>query len=165
MELSAAHAFARKGFRYLTSRLRSVGMALTRNSDGQMKFPHRLEIVGGKLVALDLISPGSTIISGGIGNDIAFEREMIRRKGVMVVGIDPTDSAQAYVEAQFQRSALLRTHFFHLRKALYKDDTVLIMFSSEKDFTLCFSSAQGYQREEFLCERFGFCSDLLEKYP
>lgn len=45
---------------------------------------------GGWFIDLSLIPVGSTVISAGLGNDISFDEELIKRKRCTIVGIDPT---------------------------------------------------------------------------
>ena len=45
---------------------------------------------GGLHVDLDLVTPGSTVISAGLANDITFDVALIQQKQCCIVGIDPT---------------------------------------------------------------------------
>jgi len=70
---------------------------------------------GGWCVALDLIPEGSTIISAGVGEDVSFDKEMIRLKKCKVIGLDPTEKSFKYINEnpvdnfQFVRKALSHT--------------------------------------------------------
>jgi len=91
---------------------------------------HRLgSEYGGSVVALDLIAPGSTVISAGVGEDISFDLEIIKRKGCKVIGIDPTEKARNFVEKNKNES------FEFIPKALYSQDRhgVTIYKSSRPD--------------------------------
>ena len=55
---------------------------------------------GGWLVDLDFLPQDSTIISAGIGEDISFDLELIKRKNCNIIGIDPTEKSHIYIESQ-----------------------------------------------------------------
>lgn len=52
---------------------------------------------GGWCIDLDLIPEKSTIISAGVGEDISFDKELIKLKKCLVLGIDPTAKSAKYI--------------------------------------------------------------------
>ena len=73
-----------------------------------------------------MVPQNSTIISAGIGEDISFDLELIRRKNCQVVGVDPTLKSHKFIEAQ---SDLV--NFSLLKKALDKnEDDVVFMYEN-----------------------------------
>ena len=68
---------------------------------------------GGWAVDLDLITPGSTVISAGVGEDISFDLRLIELRNCTVVGVDPTPKARDYVRRLGPRN------FHFLQKALH----------------------------------------------
>ena len=55
---------------------------------------------GGWPIDLDLITPRSTVISGGIGTDASFDKSLIKLKQCNVIGIDPTKKSHDYIEQE-----------------------------------------------------------------
>jgi len=53
---------------------------------------------GGWTVDLDSISDGDTIICGGVGEDISFEKELIKEKNLNIIEIDPTPKSHRFME-------------------------------------------------------------------
>ncbi|MBA3704735.1 MAG: FkbM family methyltransferase [Bacteroidetes bacterium] len=123
-------------------------------SDPAMIYPHKLEIIEGKLVCLDLIPSGSTIISGGIGNDTKFEFELMKKKGVLVIGIDPTSTAEKYIESKKAEVAELNNRYIYLKKALNNTNEKLKLYYGENDFMSSLSSQHRDTKESnyFYCE-------------
>ncbi len=81
---------------------------------------------GGWLLNLDLVPQNSTIISAGIGEDISFDLELIRRKTCQIIGVDPTLKSHKFIESQ---SDLV--NFSLLKKALDKnEDDVVFMYEN-----------------------------------
>jgi FkbM family methyltransferase len=135
-----------------------------KDKDNSILYPHKLEMIGGKLICLDLIPNGSTIISGGVGNDVKFEMEMIKRKGVQVVGIDPTNTADQYIQNKRLSEPLL-SKYIYLKKALSDSNSPLKLFYGENDGM---SSVSSQHRDTdkanyFLCEAVTI-DDLLKAY-
>lgn len=79
---------------------------------------------GGWNVDLDLIPEGSTVVCAGIGEDISFDLELIKRKGCRVVGIDPTEKSK-----EFMKWNMPRKKYIFLNQALSNENDVeLIMY-------------------------------------
>lgn len=53
---------------------------------------------GGWFVDLDLIKEGDTIIDAGLGEDVSFLQEMLRKKNIRIIGIDPTKKSHDYID-------------------------------------------------------------------
>ena len=67
---------------------------------------------GGWCIDLSLIPEGSTVISAGVGEDISFDKEIIRLKKCKVIGIDPTAKSAKYISENPQEN------FEFIQKAL-----------------------------------------------
>lgn len=81
---------------------------------------------GGWLLDMDLVPQGSTVISAGVGEDISFDLELIKRKECKIVGIDPTPKSHRYIE-----SASLPHNFILIKKALDNtNDSVIKLFKN-----------------------------------
>lgn len=124
------------------------------NAPHPLLYPHRLELVGGKLVCLDLIPEGSTIVSGGIGNDIVFETALIAGKKTRVIGIDPTTTAEHYIQRQIQDNPDLPHKFTYLKKAVSHNNEPIRLFFGNDDFMSSVSSQHRDtdEKNSFLCE-------------
>jgi len=82
---------------------------------------------GGWLLDLDLVPFQSTIISAGVGEDISFDRELIKRKSCQIIGIDPTLKSHRYIESCNQLD-----NFTLIKKALHGvDDDVIKIFKNK----------------------------------
>ena len=68
---------------------------------------------GSKMLDLELVPKGSTVISAGIGEEISFDLELIKEKDCQIVGVDPTEKAANFI------SSTKPDNFTFLRKALY----------------------------------------------
>ena len=55
---------------------------------------------GGWMIDMDLIPEGSTIVSAGVGEDISFDRVLIKEKKCKVIGIDPTLKSHVFIDNQ-----------------------------------------------------------------
>lgn len=55
---------------------------------------------GGWVIDLDFIKDGDTIIDAGLGEDISFIEDLLRRRNVNVIGVDPTPKSHIYVESK-----------------------------------------------------------------
>lgn len=79
---------------------------------------------GGWNVDLDLIPEGSTVVCAGVGEDISFDLELIKRKGCRVVGIDPTEKSK-----EFMKWNMPTKKYIFLDQALaVKNDDELVMY-------------------------------------
>ena len=52
---------------------------------------------GGWVLDVDSVNDGDTIISGGIGTDISFDREISKLKNVTIIMVDPTEKSHNYL--------------------------------------------------------------------
>jgi FkbM family methyltransferase len=145
--------------------LNSIGKLFKKEEVNSINYPHKLEIIGGKLVCLDLIPTNSTIISGGVGNDVQFELELIKRKDVKVVGIDPTKTAEEFIAKKKLREPLLKEKFIYLKKALSASNDPIKLFYGENDGMSSISSQHrdADQKNYFVCESVTI-ADLLKEH-
>jgi FkbM family methyltransferase len=70
---------------------------------------YRPEIVGDWALWPEAITPASVVYSFGVGDNVAWDREMIRRFGVTMHAFDPTPGSVAWVK----RQKLPRQFVFH----------------------------------------------------
>jgi len=83
---------------------------------------------GGWVIDLDIIPEGSTVISAGVGEDISFDEDLIKRKQCNIIGIDPTHKSIDYIKKRKVGN------FSLIEKALWKnDDNILLHFNSNPD--------------------------------
>jgi len=71
---------------------------------------------GGWVIDLDDISDGDTIISGGVGEDISFEEELLKLKDVKIICVDPTSKSHEFMETKNNPKIKL------IKKAIESDD-------------------------------------------
>jgi FkbM family methyltransferase len=144
---------------------RTICGVFNKNNDDSLCYPYNLEIIGGKLVCLDLIPTDSTIISGGVGNDIKFEMELIKKKNTLVVGIDPTNIAEKFIENEKQVFQELNKRYVYLKKALSNTNSELKLYYGENDFMSSVSSQHRDTKDSnyFYCEAITI-EELLKAY-
>jgi FkbM family methyltransferase len=82
---------------------------------------------GGWIVPTHLIKVGWLCYCGGVGEDISFDLDLIRRFGVTVYAFDPTPRAIRYAEAEAKDEA--RLHF--LPVGLWSEDATLRFFAPQ----------------------------------
>ena len=130
-----------------------------------LKFPFDFQIIGGKLISLDLVPENSTIISGGIGNDVEFELELIRRKKVNIIGIDPTETASKFISGIKEKDSELMKKFTYIKKGISHSEDDLKLFYGENDFMSSISAGHRdiMENNYFICKTVTIES-LLEKY-
>ena len=81
---------------------------------------------GGWLLDLELVPDNSTVISAGIGEDISFDTELIKRKNCQIVGIDPTIKSHKFIDSQTGLD-----NFSLIKKALDKTkDDIVFMYEN-----------------------------------
>tara|TARA_B100000575_G_scaffold184579_1_gene148453 strand:- start:8201 stop:8824 length:624 start_codon:yes stop_codon:yes gene_type:complete len=81
---------------------------------------------GGWIVDLDMIPQGSTVISAGVGEDISFDLEIIKRYSCHIIGIDPTPKSHKFIQSQNKLK-----NFTLLKKALtHKNDDIVKLFKN-----------------------------------
>lgn len=133
--------------------------------DPQMLYPHKVEMIEGKLICLELIPNGSTIISGGVGNDVKFELELIKRKNTKVVGLDPTSTAENFVAAEKEKTPELRSNYIYLKKALSDSTDDLKLYFGEDDFMSSVSSQHRDTKTDnfFVCQATTI-DELMKEY-
>jgi len=122
-----------------------------------------LQILGGKAVCVDMIPVGSTIISGGVGNDIEFERALIYKKNVNVIGYDPTDTAENFISGIKDRKVNSNYHFN--KKAISHESGNIKIYYGENDFMVSTSSKHQnvIDNKSKICEAIGF-NDLINSH-
>ena len=107
--------------------------------DKKYLYENRIEILGGKAVCLDLIEAGSTIISGGIGNDVEFEKLCIYKKNVKVIGFDPTDTAELFI-TKCNYSKKFHQNYEFNKLAITADGQPIKLYYADDDFMSSASS-------------------------
>ena len=80
---------------------------------------------GGWCVSLDLIPEGSTVISAGVGEDISFDKEIIRIKNCNVIGVDPTEKSAKYIKENPQQN------FHFIQKALSHNNEKIKIYKNK----------------------------------
>lgn len=122
--------------------------------DNPMIYPHKVEMIGGKLVCPALIPNGATIISGGVGSDLGFELEMIKRKNAKIIGIDPTTTAEKFIDEEREKNPVLRTNYTYLKKALSHSTDDLKLYYGDNDFMSSVSSKHRDAKSDnfFICQ-------------
>ncbi len=137
----------------------------TKEKPSEILYSHKLEMIGGKLICLDLIPKGSTIISGGVGNDVKFELELIKRKNVKVIGIDPTNTAQQYIKNLEATEPLLKSNYTYLKKALSHSNEAITLFFGDNDMMSSVSSQHrdAAAQNSFVCEAITI-DELMAQY-
>lgn len=135
------------------------------NTDDSLIYPYKLEIIAGKLICLDLIPPGSTIISGGVGNDVNFELDLIKKKHTQVIGLDPTVTAEKFIENKKSSNPELNSYYTYLKKALSNSNKKLKLYYGENDFMSSVSLQHRDTKEDnfFYCEAITI-EELLQQY-
>ncbi len=127
----------------------------------------RIQVIGTEYgscaVVLDIIPPGSTVISAGVGEDISFDRELIRLKNCKIIGIDPTEKARRYIESNPNEN------FYFQQKALYCEGNkrVKIYKNTNPDYVSesiapshnMVSASESYEAETISIP------ELLNEYP
>ena len=83
---------------------------------------------GGWLLDLDLIPENSIVISAGVGEDISFDLELIKRKACHIIGIDPTPKSHRFIENQPQLG-----NFELIKKALDDSNNNIIEIYKNKN--------------------------------
>jgi FkbM family methyltransferase len=79
---------------------------------------------GGYVIPLDLVDAESICYSGGLGEDISFELELVAATGCQMYGFDPTPRAVAYAEGVAAENP--RFEFFPV--GLWSTDTTARFF-------------------------------------
>jgi FkbM family methyltransferase len=92
--------------KYLKQQLRQHRLRRARVLDSTSYQP---ELVGDWALWPQAMAPGSVVYSFGVGDNVAWDREMIRRFGVTVHAFDPTPASIAWVKQQ----KLPRQFVFH----------------------------------------------------
>ncbi|MGH9607930.1 MAG: FkbM family methyltransferase [Terracidiphilus sp.] len=88
------------------ARMAKRAVRLLRGQDAQYRLDvrpgkrHIGSIYGGWTIIPDLLKSSSVVYSIGVGNDISFDRELIRSFGLTVHGFDPSPTAIDWVASQ-----------------------------------------------------------------
>lgn len=67
-------------------------------------------VYGGWMIIPDLLTANSVVCSFGVGNDISFDLELIRRFGATVHGFDPSPEAIRFISGQVDLPSRYRFH-------------------------------------------------------
>lgn len=102
-----------------------------------VRCPHNdldLEILGGKLVSIRLLQKyGGLVVSAGVGTDLDFELEIIKKTGKKVLALDPTETSLVHYKkvARINRRLCRNLEFRNI--ALSVDGENLKFFSGDGD--------------------------------
>tara|TARA_R110000824_G_scaffold282940_4_gene471216 strand:- start:9705 stop:10304 length:600 start_codon:yes stop_codon:yes gene_type:complete len=55
---------------------------------------------GGWSIDLDSVEDGETIISGGVGEDISFDEELLKLKDIKIILVDPTEKSHNFMSTR-----------------------------------------------------------------
>ena len=118
---------------------------------------------GGWMINTDLVPPGSTIISAGVGEDISFDNFLIKKKNCQVIGIDPTPKSHNFIEKLNPMN-----NFVLIKKALsaVNDDLVEIYRNKNPDHVSesILSKHQAVKNYDYYYSETVSLNFLLEKY-
>ena len=118
-------------------------------------------VYGGWDIDVSLVPAGSWVLSAGVGEDISFDAEMIRRTGCRVLGIDPTPKARDFVA-----SHPIEGYTF-LHKALWIDDTHVRLYRNRREDYVSESveaTNQNVSKDHYEAEAISIPT-LLKAYP
>jgi FkbM family methyltransferase len=85
---------------------------------------------GGWVIDLDSIQDGDTIISGGVGEDISFDNELLKVRDVKIIFVDPTEKSHKFMESNLPDGMVL------LKNAIEKEgvDTIKIFKNTNPEY-------------------------------
>ena len=78
---------------------------------------------GGWVLDVDSVNDGDTIISGGIGTDISFDREISKLKNVTIIMVDPTEKSHNYLAGTDITRPRLKKNMKLIKKAIEAEGT------------------------------------------
>lgn len=78
---------------------------------------------GGWVLDVDAVNDGDTIISGGIGTDISFDRAISKLKDVQIIMIDPTEKSHNYLAGSDIKNPRLKKNMTLIKKAIEAEGT------------------------------------------
>ena len=116
---------------------------------------------GGWCVSLDLIPEGSTVISAGVGEDISFDKEIIRLKNCNVIGVDPTEKSAKYMRENPQ------DNFQFIQKALSHTNEKIKIYKNHNPEWVSESILRSHNMvsDDFYEAESTTLSELLKQYP
>jgi len=116
---------------------------------------------GGWCVSLDLIPENSTVISAGVGEDISFDKEIIRLKNCKVVGVDPTEKSAKYIRENPQEN------FHFIQKALSHTNEKIKIYKNHNPEWVSESILRSHNMvsDDFYEAQSTTLSELLKEYP
>ena len=118
---------------------------------------------GGWPIDLDLITPRSTVISGGIGTDASFDKSLIKLKQCNVIGIDPTKKSHDYIEREnINGLTLIKAALTGERKT--KDIKIYKQKNPNHVSESILSSNKNCSSEHYLSNTVGI-TEILSLYP
>ena len=95
---------------------------------------------GGWMVARDLLRSDSVVLSFGVGNDISFDLELIRRYGLQVHGFDPSPGVKDWIAKQI----LPPEYIFHAYGLGMSDGSVRFFAPEENHGMYSLSASHKY---------------------
>ncbi len=116
-----------------------------------------MEKICGHYIDMSLIPTGSTIISVGIGRDISFDKFLIDHKNCFVVGIDPTNLSEQFINNI--KDQKFKDNFKFIKKALYGTHKYPLKIGSRAWSLLAKESETFYKVDSISL------SEILVQYP
>ena len=116
-----------------------------------------MEKIGSHYLNMDLVPDGSTIISVGIGRDVSFDSILIKQKNCFVVGIDPTNLSEQFINSI--KDQTFQDNFKFIKKALYGDHKYPLKIGSRAWSLLAKESETFYKVDPISL------SVILDQYP
>jgi len=108
---------------------------------------------------MSLVPENSVVISCGIGRDVSFDAELIREKNCIVVGIDPTNLSEKWINATKKDDAHFNSNFKLIKKALYGETDKALRIGSRAWSLLAKESESFYEVQPITLK------EVLEEYP
>ena len=116
---------------------------------------------GGWCVSLDLIPENSTVISAGVGEDISFDKEIIRLKNCSVIGVDPTEKSAKYIRENPQEN------FQFIQKALSHTNEKIKIYKNHNPEWVSESILRSHNMvsDDYYEAESTTLEELLKRYP
>jgi len=105
----------------------------------------------------------SICYSAGVGEDISFDLDLIKKHGLTVHGFDPTDASAAYVEQLRKRKTALLAHYVFHKYGLWSADKTVkfhVSLASSASTTICRDLATRSKTAVLPCRR--LCSVMRD---
>jgi len=116
-----------------------------------------VEEIGSHFIDMDLVPENSVIISVGIGRDVSFDNALIKQKHCFVVGIDPTNLSEKFINNIKDEKFI--SNFKFIKKALYGEKDKKLRIGSRAWSLLAKESETFYEVQPITLK------EVLEEYP